>query len=172
MPHRAMLPWLSTLALVASLATCARPLRSRSTVPLRLAGAWRLVETAARVPGTEWERRSVPQGGVYVFAARHYSYFYVRGAGPRPRFADGNRPTETERAATFDTFIAGAGTYAFDGRTLELGTEFRKNPNEMGTGSTWRWQVERVAGDTLSFVFVDPPFLPGREWRTTLVRLE
>ena len=74
--------------------------------------------------------------------------------------------------ATFNTFIAGAGTYSFDGQELLLGTELRKNPNEMGEGRTWRWQLERVAGDTLTFLFPDPPFLPGREWRTVLVRVE
>lgn len=133
-------------------------------------GAWRLLETAVRTPGGAWDTRPAHQGGLYVFSARHYSYFYVRGLAPRTRFADGNRPTEGEKAAAYDSFIAGGGTYTFDGRTLTLRTEFRKNPNEM-TGEVWRWQAETL-GDTLRFVFVDPPFLPGREWRTTLVRIE
>lgn len=113
----------------------------------------------------------MPQGGLYVFSARHYSYFYVPGPAPRPRFADGNRPTDAERAATFATFIAGAGTYTFDGRTLGLRTDFRKNPNEM-TGEVWRWELDWARGDTLRFIFREPPFLPGRAWRTTLVRAD
>lgn len=134
-------------------------------------GAWRLLETASRPAGGtgEWDVRPMPQGGLYVFSARHYSYFYVPGPAPRPRFADGNRPTDAERAATFPTFIAGAGTYTFDGRTLGLRADFRKNPNEM-TGEVWRWELDSVRGDTLRFTFRDPPFLPGRAWRTTLVR--
>ena len=106
-----------------------------------------------------------------MFSARHYSYFYVSGPAPRPHFADGNRPTDVERAATFATFIAGAGTYTFDGRTLGLQADFRKNPNEM-TGEVWRWELDFVRGDTLRFIFREPPFLPGRAWRTTLVRAD
>ena len=134
-------------------------------------GAWRLLETASRPAGgtDEWDVRPMLQGGVYVFSARHYSYFYVPGSAPRPRFADGNRPTDVERAATFATFIAGAGTYTFDGRTLGLRADFRKNPNEM-TGEVWHWELDSVRGDTLRFIFREPPFLPGRAWRTTLVR--
>ena len=138
--------------------------------PAELTGAWRLVETAVREPGKEWNERPAPQGGLFVFSKRHYSYFYVRGAGPRPLFADANRPTEAERAATFDTFIAGAGSYTFDGRTALLKADYRKNPNE-ATGAVWRWETER-AGDTLRMVFPNPPFLPGVDWRITLVRLE
>ena len=104
------------------------------------------------------------------FSSRHYSYFYIRGTSPRPRFDDGNRPTDAERAATYDTFIAGAGSYTFDGRVAQLSTDFRKNPNEM-TGELWQWQAEAVA-DTLRFVFENPPFLPGRHWRLTLIRVE
>jgi len=135
-----------------------------------LQGAWGVVEVAARAPGEPWVPRPGPQAGLYVFAARHYSYFYVPGVQPRGRFADPNRPTETEKAAAYDTFIAGAGTYTFDGRTLAMNADLRKNPNEM-TGEVWRLLAE-PRGDTLRLVFVNPPFLPGREWRTTLVRIE
>ena len=144
--------------------------RYSSSQNLNLAGAWRLVETAVRAPRAEWDRRPAPQGGLFVFTQRHYSYFYVRGATPRPHFMDANRPTEAERAATFDTFIAGAGSYTFDGRTALLRADYRKNPNEMN-GTEWRWEAEQNA-DTLRLVFRDPPFLPGQEWRLTLVRVE
>lgn len=133
-------------------------------------GAWRVAEIASRAPGEGWAARPGPPAGLYVFSARHYSYFYVPGVQPRPRFAEANRPTDVEKAAAYDSFIAGAGPYTFDGRTLELRADLRKNPNEM-TGEVWRWQAE-ARGDTLRLVFVDPPFLPGREWRVTLVRVE
>lgn len=107
---------------------------------------------------------------MFVFTARHYSYFYVRGAEPRARFADANKPTPAEMAAAFENFIAGAGSYSFDGRTVMLKADFRKNPNEM-TGETWQWETQ-MDGDTVRFVFVNPPFLPGREWRLTVIRIE
>ena len=144
-----------------------------SPTALSVVGAWRLLETASRpVSGAdEWDVRPAPQGGLYVFSARHYSYFYVPGPARRARFVDGNRPTDAERAATFATFIAGAGMYTFDGRTLALRADFRKNPNEM-TGEVWPWELDSVRGDTLQFIFREPPFLPGRVWRTTLVRAD
>lgn len=135
-----------------------------------LVGAWRLVETAVRAPGAAWDGRPAPQGGLFVFSPRHYSYFYVRGAEPRLLFADANRPTEAEKAATFETFIAGAGSYTFDGRVAVLNADYRKNPNEMN-GAAWRWDAD-VSADTIRFIFANPPFLPGRDWRLTLVRVE
>jgi len=164
-------------AAVLAIAGCAGVTSARAVADLPTApsvvGAWRLLETASRPAGGtgEWDVRPTPQGGLYVFSARHYSYFYVPGPAPRPRFADGNRPTDVERAATFATFIAGAGTYTFDGQTLGLRADFRKNPNEM-TGEVWHWELDLVRGDTLRFVFREPPFLPGRLWRTTLVRAD
>jgi hypothetical protein len=136
-------------------------------------GAWRLLETASRPRGGAgaWDARPVPQGGLYVFSARHYSYFYIPIPAPRPRFAEGNQSTDAERAASFATFIAGAGAYTFDGRTLGLRADFRKNPNEMN-GDVWNWELDSSHGDTLRFIFRDPPFLPGREWRSTLVRAD
>ena len=156
----------------AGAASATRSSTTSSTAP-SVVGAWRLLETASRsVSDTgQWDVRPMTQGGLYVFSARHYSYFYVPGPAPRPRFADGNRPTDAERAATFATFIAGAGTYTFDGRTLSLRADLRKNPNEM-TGEVWLWELELVRGDTLRFIFREPPFLPGRVWRTTLVRAD
>ena len=144
--------------------------RSTAQAAPGVQGAWRVIETAARVPGEAWIMRPGPQAGLYVFATQYYSYFYVPGVQPRPRFANPNGPTETEKAAAYDSFIAGAGTYTFDGRVLALKADLRKNPNEM-TGDVWRFQTE-AQGDTMRLVFTNPPFLPGREWRTTLVRIE
>ena len=133
-------------------------------------GAWRLTETAIRSPGASWETRPAPQGGLYVFTTRHYSYFYVPGAERRPPFASANQPTDAERAAAYSNFIAGAGSYTFDGATLALKADFRKNPNEMN-GDVLRVQAE-FRDDTLQLVFVNPPFLPGREYRVLLLRVE
>lgn len=143
---------------------------STASVSPSIQGTWRLLETAVRLPGGAWETRPAPQGGLFVFTARYYSYFYVRGSEPRARFAEANKPAPAEMAAAYDSFIAGAGSYGFDGRTLMLKADFRKNPNEM-TGETWQWQTQ-MEGDTVRFVFVNPPFLPGREWRLTAKRIE
>lgn len=172
MNARALSIALLSLAACSGRTSANRALADGSSAP-SLIGAWRLLETATRAADGkgEWDVRPVPQGGLYVFSARHYSYFYVTGSSPRPRFADGNRATDAERAATFGTFVAGAGSHTFDGRTLSLRADYRKNPNEM-TGEAWQWQLEQARGDTLRFVFREPPFLPGRVWRTTLVRAD
>jgi hypothetical protein len=183
-PSTASQPRLLVIALVACLASGCRSSGSHvesetgrsNTTSLEagrvttLKGAWRVVETAVRTPGQAWDVRAAPQGGIFVFSEGHYSYFYLRGSEPRPRFKDANRPSDAERAATYDTFIAGAGSYTFDGRTALLKSEFRKNPNEM-TGAIWRYETE-AAGDTIRFVFANPPFLPGRDWRLTVVRVD
>jgi uncharacterized protein (TIGR02246 family) len=153
--------WLMTAFHNTTVATAAAP---------SIQGTWRLVETALRAPGGAWETRPAPQGGLFVFTARHYSYFYVRGSEPRARFADANKATPTEMAAAYESFIAGAGSYGFDGRTVLLKADFRKNPNEM-SGETWQWETQ-LDGDTMRFVFANPPFLPGREWRLTVIRIE
>ena len=136
-----------------------------------LVGAWRPVELAIRTGAGEWEIRPVPQAGLYVFSRQHYSYLYIPGGRQRPQFGNANTPTEAERAAAYDTFIAGAGSYSFDGSVLEVRADLRKNPNEM-TGLPWHWKVDMLRGDTARFIFSNPPFLPGRDWRTTLVRVE
>lgn len=135
----------------------------------QIVGAWRPIELALRTPGQDWEIRPTPRG-LYVFSDRHYSYSYIPGGRARPQFTNANSPTEAEKAAAYDTFIAGAGSYTFDGSVLELKADVRKNPNEM-TGQAWRWKLERAGKDTLQFIFENPPFLPGRDWRTILARV-
>lgn len=176
------IPWLRLLWL-ATISMCAAggssrlffaPLEAQSQTSARAAvsveGAWRLAETGIRSAGGVWEERPAPQGGLFVFTGRHYSYFYIPGPEPRARFANPNQPTDTERAATYGSFIAGAGSYTFDGSTLAMKTDFRKNPNEMN-GDIWRLQAQ-FQEDRLQLVFVNPPFLPAREYRMVLVRVE
>ena len=173
--------WLATMSLCAvggsarlfftPLAAAAQaPNQQSSRAAVSVEGAWRLTETALRSASGMWEARPAPQGGLYVFTGRHYSYFYIPGPEPRARFANPNQQSDTERAATYASFIAGAGSYTFDGSTLALKADFRKNPNEMN-GDIWRLQAQ-FQGDRLQLVFVNPPFLPGREYRMVLVRVE
>ena len=67
-------------------------------------------------------------------------------------------------------FVAGAGSYTFDGATLALKADFRTNPNEMN-GDVLRVQAE-FNEDTLQLLFVNPPFLSGREYKLLLLRVE
>ena len=47
---------------------------------------------------------------------------------PRPRFADGNQSTDAERAASFTTFIAGAGAYTFDETQSRVARRLQEEP--------------------------------------------
>jgi hypothetical protein len=144
---------------------------AKEPTPADMRGVWKLTELASRIPGAEWEVRATPNLSQYIFTARHYSYMYVRGSEPRKKFAgDPNNPTEAEKAEAYASFVAATGTYSLAGRTLTLNALVHKNPNEMD-GVSLTYTVE-IDGDTLRMTIINPPFLPGREWRTVLTRVE
>ncbi len=143
---------------------------AREDAPV-IAGVWRVTELASRMPGGEWEVRAGPRLSQYIFATKHYSYMYVPGTAPRPLFAgDPNNPTDAEKAAAYSTLVAATGTYKLSGRTLTLTALVHKNPNEM-IGEPLTYSID-LQGDSLRMVINNPPFLPGREWRTVLTRVE
>jgi hypothetical protein len=144
-----------------------------TTAPARaeLHGVWKVTEVASRTPGGEWEVRPSPYLSQYIFTARHYSYMYVPGAGPRKTIAgDPNRPTDAEKVEAYNSFIGASGTYHLSGGTLTLIALVYKNPNEMN-GKPLTYTAE-VDGNTLRMTIANPPFLPGRESRTVLTRVE
>jgi hypothetical protein len=136
-----------------------------------LRGVWKITELASRAPGAAWEVRPTPALSQYIFTGRHYSYMYVPGTGPRKTIAgDPNRPTDAEKVEAYNSFVAASGTYEWSGRTLTLVALVHKNPNEMeGTPLVHTAELD---GDTLRMTIASPPFLPGREWRTVLRRVE
>ncbi len=134
-------------------------------------GVWKVTELASRTPGANWEVRTTPYLSQYIFTEKHYSYMYVPGEGPRKLFAgDPNRPTDAEKVEAYNSLVAASGTYLLSGSTLKLHALVHKNPNEMG-GKPLTYTVE-YDGNTLQMVIANPPFLPGREWRTVLTRVE
>jgi hypothetical protein len=134
-------------------------------------GVWRITELASRAPGGEWEVRPTPYLSRYIFTGRHYSYMYVPGPGPRKTIAGNpNRPTDAEKVEAYNSFVAASGTYEWSGLTLRLVALVHKNPNEMdGTPLTYTAELD---GNLLRLTIANPPFLPGREWRTVLMRVE
>jgi hypothetical protein len=149
----------------------AAPATKKAPARADIRGVWKVTELASRAPGAEWEVRTTPYLSQYIFTERHYSYMYVPGAGPRKLFAgDPNKPSDAEKAEAYNSLVAATGTYSLSGQTLTLNVLVHKNPNEMA-GKPLTYTVE-VDGNTLRMVIADPPFLPGREWRTVLTRVE
>lgn len=136
-----------------------------------LRGVWKVTELASRAAGAQWEARATPHASQFIFTAEHYSYMYAVGPGPRKLFAgDPNRPTAAEKVEAYNSFVAAAGTYSLTGQTLTMNALVHKNPNEMaGRPLTYTIAFD---GDTVRLVIVNPPFLPGSEWRMVLLRVE
>lgn len=157
-------------ALLLVLAGCASGPERADTALGTLVGVWKVAELASRVPGGSWESRGTPHRSQYIFTRDHYSYLYVRGSAPRKTFAgDPNNPDAAEKVEAYDSIVAATGVYTLAGDTLALTALIHKNPNEM-LGESLRYTIE-LEGDTLTMIIADPPFLPGREWKTTLTRV-
>jgi hypothetical protein len=151
----------------------ASPATPEAKAPARadIRGVWKVTELAWRTPGAEWDVRTPPYVSQYIFTGRHYSYMYAPGAGPRKLFAgDPNKPTDAEKVEAYSSFVGASGTYTLSGRILALYALVHKNPNEMD-GKPLTYTVD-FDGNTLRMVIANPPFLPGRESRTVLTRVE
>jgi Lipocalin-like domain len=139
--------------------------------PNSLRGVWKVSEQSTRSVGGAWSIGPVPYLSLYIFTDQHYSYMFAPGTGPRRLFAgDPNQPTDAEKVAAYDSFVAGSGIYALSGSVLKLTAILHKNPNEM-MGEPLAYNVE-FDGSRLVLTIVDPPFAPGRERRTVLTRIE
>lgn len=160
----------STLPLVAALAVGCQP-ATEEAGPLE--GAWKYVELSTTSPDTSSTITS-PQPSLYIFLKQHYSVMFVPGSEPRELFSGdepvlGSDPTDAEKLAAYDSFIANSGTYELTDSTLTTRPMVAKNPNFMAGGSlTFTYRVE---ADTLRLT-LRPPWAPETEIRSTLVRLE
>ena len=134
-------------------------------------GAWKITEVWSRSRGGAWTAGATPYLSIYMFTDKHYSYMFAPGREPRRLFAGGpSQPTNAEKVAAYDTFVAGSGTYSLTGSTLMLTAILHKNPNEM-TGHPLKYSVE-LDDNTLRMTIDNPPFAPGVERRTVLTRIE
>jgi hypothetical protein len=149
-----------------AMTTETKPLIGRKSVR----GVWKVAEVSSRPLGGEWKTLPI-NAGLYIFTDKHYSYMVVPGSGPRRLYSgDPNRPSDAEKVAAYDSFVAASGTYILSGSDLVLTALLHKNPNEM-VGEQLTFTVE-IVGNTLRMTIVDPPFSPGNERRTTLIRVE
>jgi hypothetical protein len=138
-----------------------------------ITGVWSVEEFARRYPHPDsaWTIIKQQNESLYLFSNKYYAYSYVRGTSPRKLFeGDPNRPSDAEKMAAYDSFVANMGTYFLKDSILTLTAVLNKNPNEMvGRSLIYRAKIER---NKIEMTTTDPPFLPGREWKTILSRIE
>jgi hypothetical protein len=143
-----------------------------------LEGVWKVTEIAT---GSNAPSPASPPPSVYIFTRGHYSILRVIGTGARTLFA-APQPTDAEKLAAYDTFVATSGTYELSGTTLITRPIVSKNPNLMGGGSeTFQCRLE---GDTLWLTLkstdtrirlgdrIEPVAGPATETRFRLARIE
>lgn len=131
-----------------------------------LEGVWSITEAVVTSPdGTSTDME--PQPGLYFFADRHYSTTLVETDSHLPYPDD---PTDEERLAAYDNFIANSGTYEVTGSTITIRITVSKNPNAMaGRPITYEYELE---DDSLALTLRAAWAPRDGEIRYRLVRLE
>jgi len=109
-----------------------------------LEGVWKVAEVV--VTGANPSNTSNPQPGLFIFARTHYSMMRVPGDQPRALY-QAEEPTDAEKLAAFDSFVANTGTYETAGTTLTIRPMIARNPN-FAAGGFQKYQF-RIEGNTL-----------------------
>ncbi len=109
-----------------------------------LEGAWSVASIS--VTGPDSAANTAVQPALFLFGDKHYSMMRVTGNQPRTLAATDN-PTDPEKLAAYDSFIANTGTYEVADSTLTIHPVVARSPNYMSGGSD-KYQF-RVSGDTL-----------------------
>jgi hypothetical protein len=123
---------------------CTTVVSAQSSTKKPIEGVWKVTEII--VTGANASNVANPQPGLFIFAQRHYSVMWVPGNQPRTLFK-AESPTDEEKIAAYDSFVANSGTYEVDGATLTLHPMVARSPNFMAGGVS-KSQL-RIEGTTL-----------------------
>ena len=123
---------------------CATVVSAQSSSKKSIEGVWKVTEIA--ITGAEASNISNPQPGLIIFTKTHYSVMWVPGNQPRSLFT-GEDPTDQEKIAAYDSFVANSGTYEVAGETLTLHPVVSRSPNFMAGGAAKN--QFRIEGTTL-----------------------
>jgi hypothetical protein len=161
------------------LVLCTTAVSAQSSTKKPIEGAWKVTEIV--VTGTDASNVANPQPGLIIFARKHYSVMWVPGNQSRSLFK-GEDPTNEEKIAAYDSFVANSGTYEIAGATLTLHPMVARSPNFMAGGVS-KVQM-RIEGTTLWLTQkntdlsirienrVAPSSGPASETRLKLTRVE
>jgi hypothetical protein len=126
------------------LVLCTTVVSAQSSTKKPIEGVWKVTEIV--VTGANASTVANPQPGLFIFAQKHYSVMWVPGNEPRSLFK-GESPSDQEKIAAYDSFVANSGTYEVDGATLTLHPMVARSPNFMAGGVS-KSQL-RIEGTTL-----------------------
>jgi hypothetical protein len=162
-----------SLLLLSLLSACRTPGQhpdgTVNNVERRLSGVWR----AAAVTTTGKDRSSTnqaPPPSLFILTQSHYSQIYEAADTARADFA-GPRPSDIEKIAAFDSFVANGGTYRVEGNVLVLQPTVAKRPRP--ANGYWTIPHEfRIRGDTLFTIDHGPSGSGPLEFRVTWIRIE
>ena len=158
---------------------CTTIVSAQSSTKKSIEGVWKVTEIV--VTGEDASSVPNPQPGLIIFTQKHYSVMWVPGNQPRSLFK-GENPTNEEKIAAYDSFVANSGTYEVAEGTLTLHPMVARSPNFMGGGisknqlrieGTTLWLTQK--NTDLSFRIGDrvaPSSGPASETRLKLSRVE
>jgi lipocalin-like protein len=129
------------------LALCTITVSAQTSTKQSIEGAWKVAEIV--VTGPDAENVTSPQPGLVIFARKHYSMMWIPGNQPRSLFKGDSGPTNEEKVAAYDSFVANSGTYELKGDTLTLHPIVARSPNFMASGRVATYQV-KIEATTLS----------------------
>ena len=136
---------LMALAAMAAVTVLARP----SEAQVMLEGTWRLVSDIRTntTTGATFETFGPrPQGFITYTRDGRLAVVIVRSDRPKPQ--DMGKITDAERSQLFSSMLAYAGTYTFDGKTIEHHIDV--SWNEVWSGTTQIRDV-KIEGDRLIY---------------------
>jgi len=110
---------------------CTTIVSAQSSTKKSIEGVWKVTEIV--VTGEDASNVSRPQPGLIIFTQKHYSVMWVPGNQPRSLFK-GENPTNDEKIAAYDSFVANSGSYEVAEGILTLHPMVARSPNFMAGG--------------------------------------
>lgn len=135
---------------MAVLATSAVSLVGQSKPSVQ--GVWRVVENVTTGP-TAYANKN-PQPGLIIFTGKHYAIVRDTARQPRPPVKDAANPTASEALASYQNFMAQAGTYEATSATLTFKPMVAKNPPAGGKYENTFTYSMKLDGNNLTLIQV------------------
>src|SRR5512146_1212237 len=108
-------------------------------------GVWKIVEVG-QTGGGSVSTNPNPQPSLLIITRGYYMLMFVPGDKPRTMY-QAVKPTDAEKLAAFDSFLANGGTYELSGNTMTIHPTVARVQNYAAGG--WTKYTVRVEGNNL-----------------------